>query len=256
MLCRMYACTLVRMADETVGYKRIDEIQVGDMVLAVPEDGIGKAVPKRVINTFKHENKAVWHIGFSDHAHSSDPGYIESVAATAEHPFCVYGYAPRIHLSGSLNPIEFYDNPQWKRVDELRAGDVLKNDHLEDYVVRSVKPLADATSRRKIAWLQGGYDMCEWQYAKRGDRWKIDDIKTFFPPLDGHIIRLTPNESNDDYFIADADAEPTPLYDENGITPRMVTTGDKYHPYTTTVYNIEVEDYHTYCVGGAGIIVH
>ena len=29
-----------------------------------------------------------------------------------------------------------------------------------------------------------------------------------------------------------------------------------YHPYRTTVYNIEVEDYHTYCVDTGGILVH
>ena len=29
-----------------------------------------------------------------------------------------------------------------------------------------------------------------------------------------------------------------------------------YHPYRTTVYNIEVEDYHTYCVSMGGILVH
>lgn len=29
-----------------------------------------------------------------------------------------------------------------------------------------------------------------------------------------------------------------------------------YRPYRTTVYNIEVEDYHTYCVSMGGIWVH
>ncbi len=49
-------CTLVRMATDVYPFwKRIDEVQVGDMVLAVPEDGIGEAVPKRVLNTFKYE---------------------------------------------------------------------------------------------------------------------------------------------------------------------------------------------------------
>lgn len=40
-----------------------------------------------------------------------------------------------------------------------------------------------------------------------------------------------------------------------------VTTHDdgteSYIPYTTTVYNLEVEDYHTYCIGGTyQIMVH
>lgn len=53
--------TLVKTGD---GYwKPIKDIQVGDMVMSMPENGIGEPVPKRVINTFQYENKEIWYVG-------------------------------------------------------------------------------------------------------------------------------------------------------------------------------------------------
>ncbi|STZ01005.1 intein C-terminal splicing region [Moraxella lacunata] len=47
----------------------------------------------------------------------------------------------------------------------------------------------------------------------------------------------------------------TPYYNRDGFTGTMVK-GIAYPAYTTTVYNIEVEDYHTYFAGRTGILVH
>ena len=47
------------------GWTPIDELKVGDWVMSRPENGIGEAVPKRVVNTFRHEDKEVVMLKFS-----------------------------------------------------------------------------------------------------------------------------------------------------------------------------------------------
>ena len=47
------------------GWTPIDELKVGDLVMSRPENGIGEAVPKRVVNTFRYEDKEVVMLKFS-----------------------------------------------------------------------------------------------------------------------------------------------------------------------------------------------
>ena len=47
------------------GWTPIDELKVGDWVMSRPENGIGEAVPKRVVNTFCYEDKEVVMLNFS-----------------------------------------------------------------------------------------------------------------------------------------------------------------------------------------------
>ena len=54
--------TLVKRPE---GWTPIDELKVGDWVMSRPENGIGEAVPKRVVNTFSYEDKEVVMLNFS-----------------------------------------------------------------------------------------------------------------------------------------------------------------------------------------------
>ncbi|WP_227430211.1 hypothetical protein [Psychrobacter sp. I-STPA6b] len=238
-------CALIRMAADEIdkAWKRIDDIEVGDMVLAMP---------KRVINTFKFEDKAVWYLGITDH--KSGMGYTSrSFAVTPEHPFCVYGYAPKVTEVGKHNPIEFYDTPQWKRVDELLQGEVLLNmSSREYYLVNSVKPFAKSCLP-EYAWLQGGESMYDWQFEEVGTYWDLLSEQRGL--LGAKIVQLgDAMGQNDANIIVDDTVPPYPKYHLDGYTGNRVH-GTQYAPYTTTVYNIEVEDYHTYGIGG-GILVH
>ncbi len=237
--------TLVLMGDDD--YKRIDEIQVGDMVMAMPEDGIGEPVAKRVVNTMQFENKAIWYLGVSDHGSQYS---VSDFAVTPEHPFCVYGYAPDVHKHEDDNPITFYDAPQWKQVQELRVGDVVMNVDGMYYTVVCVKPFAK-DYKDGIAWLQGGTFMQNWQGQSRGSLWNIAEPRG----LGKMISEFETNEENDENIIETDTPLHTPLYDNQGATG-LTATGTQYAPYTTTVYNIEVEDYHTYFVGHNFILVH
>lgn len=246
-------CTLVRMQEEFKGWKRIDEIKVGDMVMAVPKNGVGEAVAKPVTNICNHQDHAVWYVGIAEY--ESGIGEIsDNLACTAGQLFCVYGYAPEVSKYAVHNPIDFYDTPKWKRVDELLVGDVLMAVVEQDYhLVCSVKPFSK-NKREEYAWLQGGKDMTYWQEDDTGSRWIVDNVDTFMPPIDGHIIEVGKKRENEKYQLSQK-AKPTPLYDYDGITDEM-QAGNKYEPYTTSVYNIEVADHHTYGVGISGMAVH
>lgn len=250
--------TLIMVADGHP-WKRLDEIQIGDRVLALPENGMGEPKPKRVTNILKQENKAVWHLGISPY--EDGVGELsESFAMTANALVCVYGNAPKVTEYPVHNPIDLYDNPRWKRVDELLVGDVIQGgSKLSYYLVCCVKPFSQSLGieviNKKYAWLKGGIKMAYWQDEKKGSHWEVDGIKTFMPPIDGKIIEVGVQRDNSGFEVLNEKSESTPLYDEDGLTNEM-RAGQKYAPYTTTVYQIEVEDNHTFCIGASGMVVH
>ena len=47
------------------GWTPINELKVGDWVMSHPENGIGEAAPKQVVNTFRYEDKKVVMLKFS-----------------------------------------------------------------------------------------------------------------------------------------------------------------------------------------------
>lgn len=53
------------------GSKLIEEIQLGDLVPAIPESGQGQVDDKPVINTFVFENKPIWYVSYFEQAFCS-----------------------------------------------------------------------------------------------------------------------------------------------------------------------------------------
>ena len=78
------------------GWTPIDELKVGDWVMSRPENGIGEAVPKRVVNTFRHEDKKVVMLKFSQFPERNGGG--GTLVVTPNHPFCVYGVVTNLIL--------------------------------------------------------------------------------------------------------------------------------------------------------------
>ena len=78
------------------GWTPIDELKVGDLVMSRPENGIGEAVPKRVVNTFRYEDKEVVMLKFSQFPERNGGG--GSLVVTPNHPFCVYGVVTNLIL--------------------------------------------------------------------------------------------------------------------------------------------------------------
>ena len=252
------------------GWTPIDELKVGDLVMSRPENGIGEAVPKRVVNTFRYEDKEVVMLRFSQFPERNRGG--GGLVATPNHPFCVYGVVTNLILEhpefGKLGaywkgcdydssdmfngpdgwekydalsafektPYEMrlYEQPVWKRADQLERGDVvlgLENDY---YVVEDYRPLY-AYRDTDQAWIQPINLAYSWEQSDRGNTYDmvLNEESRNRPTRDWLDV---PNDENLLYV------------DEDGQR--------HYRRYRTTVYNIEVEDYHTYCVGYQCILVH
>ena len=253
------------------GWTPIDELKVGDFVMSRPENGIGEAVPKRVVNTFRYEDKEVVMLKFSQFPERNGGG--GTLVATPNHPFCVYGVITNLILEhpkfGKLGaywkgcdyddgeyvfagdegraryealwafkhtPYEMrlYEQPVWKRADQLERGDVvlgLENDY---YVVEDYRPLY-AYRDTDQAWAQPINLAYGWKESDLGNSYEmvLTDESLNCPTFDWADV---PNDENLLYV------------DEDGQR--------HYRRYRTTVYNIEVEDYHTYCVGYQCILVH
>ncbi|UNV85597.1 MULTISPECIES: protein C- splicing region [Neisseria] len=253
------------------GWTPIDELKVGDLVMSRPENGIGKAVPKRVVNTFRYEDKEVVMLKFSCFPNRNGGG--ATLVATPNYPFCVYGVVTNLILEhpkfGKLGaywkgcdyddgeyvfagdegraryealwafkhtPYEMrlYEQPVWKRADQLERGDVvlgLENDY---YVVEDYRPLY-AYRDTDQAWIQQTNLAYGWEQSELGENYNmvLNEESRHRPTWD---LMDVPNDENLLYV------------DEDGQR--------HYRRYRTTVYNIEVEDYHTYCVGYQCILVH
>ncbi|MFB2579130.1 hypothetical protein ACEYX6_08265 [Acinetobacter sp. c2-A9] len=208
-------------------------------------------MPKRVTNTFKYENKEIWYLGLS--SFEDGLGYIGmNMAVTPNHPFMVYGFTDDVTEVGELANPTIYQEPRWTRVDQLRVGDLVKSAlNGRYYTVIAVKPFYK-TFNEKLAYLQGGKQMVGWQGAEMGYRVFPNKVDFY-----GQIAIIDEEEwANSLIEPLEPEHSPAyPYYDRQGYTGAEAS-GIAYPLYTTDVYNIEVEDYHTYCVGGPGIIVH
>ena len=238
-------------------YKPIQEIEVGDKVLSAPENGIGEPVFKRVTKTFKFENKEIWYVGYIDITRPAltdiddiqDIHYAmlpNHVGVTPNHPFMVVGKGYHTDRDRSLigppKDLALFDTPEWRRADQLTFGDVLLNPKKGTYyAVVAAKPLYQYGSDQvdNMAWMHAtpyyvhDYEDME-ESLDKGTLFDMDDVDKYSGAF--QFTRIACDNFN------------------------VMTHDDgtkSYIPYTTTVYNLEVEDYHTYCVGGFNqIMVH
>ena len=130
--------------------------------------------------------------------------------------------------------MRLYEQPVWKRADQLERGDVvlgLENDYC---VVEDYRPLY-AYRDTDQAWIQQTNLAYGWEQSELGENYNmvLNEESRHRPTWD---LMDVPNDENLLYV------------DEDGQR--------HYRRYRTTVYNIEVEDYHTYCVGYQCILVH
>ena len=105
------------------GWTPIDELKVGDWVMSRPENGIGEAVPKRVVNTFRYEDKEVVMLSFSQFPERNMGG--GGLVATPNHPFCVYGVVTNLILE---HPKFGKLGAYWKGCDYDDGEDVFAGD--------------------------------------------------------------------------------------------------------------------------------
>ncbi|WP_167883873.1 Hint domain-containing protein [Leptospira stimsonii] len=98
------AGTLVHTKD---GLKKIEEIQVGDVVLS-KSDKTGEVSYRSVVNTFVRQTDAIYKVSFEDET---------ELETTWNHPF-------RTQKLDSIGQAFKVENTQWTEAKDLRAGDI------------------------------------------------------------------------------------------------------------------------------------
>jgi hypothetical protein len=209
------------------GLKPIEKIRIGDRVLSQPEGG-GERVYKQVVNTFTYDDKEIWVVKYTlaAEAHMKRDTPIHHLYATANHPFWV-------------------DGEGWTAAEELSADQQLQLADGGVAIVQQVWPvwrtpvagmgwvrtdilgIPDNESEARIVDFRTSCDL--WAYPIRRER---DTAVPYSYPGDF------------DCTIFDHKAMLSIIYDE----------GDR--AFKSRVYNLEVEDCHTYYVGEEGVWAH
>ncbi len=208
------------------GIVPIEQIKIGDKVLSKPESGDGELVFKSVIRTMTHEDKELWQLTYVEIKCNTDLGRLTlsklkqmarkdaftTIKATPNHPFWVEGVG-------------------WTRLNHLEYGHIIhskKNGSL--CMIFEVSPIS-STSVDSVAAQSSIRNILDADKKGQG----IDDVDYYnFPRYgdDGYVKE----------FLGGEDA-PSPLIVE-GYEPIEVLQ----KVYTTSVYNLEVEYFHTYYV--------
>lgn len=275
------------MTDEDI--VPIQNLKVGDLILSNSKDKNGEVEFKPVANIYIHENKEVWMVKSIKYMasfaqinakKSSDKIRILNSAsgsadflATPNHPIWVVGRGiKKSKDSERLDEIVMYSEPYWKRVDQLERYEVMVNADGVMYYIERAQPVYQFDTNINIPlkpsymWYQDEY------YGKNYDKY-------------GNVIRCDADGNwiePDDYGNPDEYEEISPeelerrrnrgwvldceYYEQKGIIPSpidgILTVENKikdiqssYIPFLANVYNIEIEDNHTYCVDTAKIIV-
>ena len=218
------AGTLVHTKD---GLKPIQDIQVGDYVLSRPESGEEGVTYKRVVNTFRFENKPVSYVEYvtfeskNDVVERSGADYL---IATPNHPFWVVG---KTMIEGSKQVCDYYALPLWKSVDQLDYEEIVVLSNGQQVKITGVGAIKK-TKQNGTGWHQAQYAESPWED-------------------DGHLVNFSPeNVTAELTFMSRA------VFNEDAPRDKF----EDYVDYESVVYNLEVEDFHTYFVGKMGVWVH
>ena len=215
------------------GLVPIQEVKVGDMVLSKPESGEGKLCYKPVVRTVSYEDKEIWELTYFKVKANTDiskldkgkllqlskKGQMITIIATPNHPFWVKGIG-------------------WTRLDELQNRQIIQTKATDiEILVFSVQPryktdkpfIAASYSPRNI-----------FDADKKG--FDIDNVDYYF------FVEQHPDGHRK--YIGSGDT-PSPL-----ILNELDAINVLSEAFSTTVFNFEVADYHTYFIFNDGLWVH
>ncbi|WP_296211682.1 hypothetical protein [Psychrobacter sp. UBA3480] len=251
------------------GLVPIQDIKVGDLVLSKPvlskpEDGSGNIEYKPVTKTFVHEDKEMWIVRLEkniekfnkdremvDYQTYKSASRISRFLATPNHPVWVVGA-----MENPQADIEFYDQPHFKRVDELQQYEIAVNTDGIMYTVERVQPTYQVAN-----------DNLEFNpnYYWYQEHYHEDYYDDYVQDAESHMLDYSEAEYKGTGYVKDVSYYQQHGYldigikDEKGkllLTNLLKDNQSEPIPYTTTVYNFEVADNHTYFIGRAGAWVH
>ena len=235
------------------GLRPIEQIKVGDYVLSKPESGSGETAYKRVVRTIESEAQETWFVSWYDpellkklKEGISEKEYFASygngfVITTPNHPFWVVDsdeeWLKYAESHVRLGPP--YPKQQWVRADHLAAGmKLLLADGRVVDVVTSTRVYKTLDEYR--GWVD---------YVEDGSKGLIVDFANSQVMPDVHIYAYQ--------------FQPTKSMRYGLVENPNEAHADDYPPgsapeswYLSKVYNLEVEDSHTYFVDTMGVWVH
>jgi hypothetical protein len=214
------AGTLVHTRD---GLLTIERIKIGDWVLSQPE-ATGERAYKRVVRTTRFDDKAVVRVRCV--SLNGESFRAETLIVTGNHPFFVHGY----DVADIFGNLEDYADMRtgWVRADWLVYGAVVELANGERMRISMV----DRIWRTKTE----GVGFIAPRDQESGD---VIDMR------DGTIKETFGAGITADFFgVEDFNWR----YEDEQLIDKWA--------YKRTVYNVEVEDFHTCYVGEAGVWVH
>jgi hypothetical protein len=212
------------------GLVPIEQLKVGDMVLSKHESGEGEQAYKRVVKTFKSETKQpIWRIKCTGGTEQNGDIFYCLFFSTIDNPFYVFRYDEWLWIALidlDCDKFDTYNNIEIHTFESVEMFAFLDNIHLAwspnyNSVEQYPEVFVDFKNHHQIYSVESYYD-----------GWCSYDL-----PYENVIFV----KSEKDMLIGDYKA----------TINKMV--GD---PFYDDVYNIEVEDFHTYYVGKAGILSH
>lgn len=231
------------------GLRPIEQIKVGDYVLSKPESGTGELSYKRVSRTYEYEDKEVFFVSWDVFDPATNKYDSEHVVVTGEHPFWIESLIDTRDDSGVRNV------SQWMSVRDL----------WEQVKVARVKHFTETLIAAKIHLLDGR--MALIGYTEPVLRTANPDIGLVFvydeywsENYSGTAVYFNENgpetkmgaSSYEDTYMRLDDAVGYEDHDPDSVVYRS----RGYLQMQRKVYNLEVEDNHTYFVGKDGVFVH
>ncbi|MBM4207494.1 MAG: hypothetical protein FJ190_05565 [Gammaproteobacteria bacterium] len=221
------------------GLRPIEQIKVGDYVLSKPESGQGEPSYKRVSRTFKYDDKEVWYVEYvilnEDYTKTRERDFF---VATGNHPVRVKGFLSYKDRQFKLNELNI-----WRPVRDLIK---VFYEYEGDAVLELQDGRLAVVNTSRVGGLLMRSDIPEYGVVGAG------------PVLegDGGIAVLFNNGkleiTREDVEINLDDQGDSSDYPEGSVGNMNLG----WPPLLRTVYNLEVEENHTYYVGEVGVLVH
>ena len=219
-----------------VGYIQIQDIKVGDLVLSSPEFGDGTQKEyKKVVNLFNAKAENIWQLSIGCYKTIIETGLYQDIKEfiylTERHPVYV--------VESEFNPDRAN---QWIAASELIPGEIIfltTQEGDEYFEISGIKPVRE---------IEKNIGFCENQDAP-GD---MDSFVKFNDDSTYETIGFWNSTPTDTIFKGNFKN-----FDKNDeYLEELLGKNISAKILTMPVFNIEVEDYHTYFVGELGLWVH
>ena len=246
------------------GLVPIEQLKVGDKVLSKLADGLGEMVYKPIVETMVTENIPVSLLQLSLAVDNTLP-IKERIRLRR-----LVDDQPSTRLLITKNHPLWIEGSKWTQAKEIKSQDILINKDLIKYSAESGNNPYDTTSLRQIyrtdrsnigfipkfdedspAQYGSSIDLTTGAEIKNGVTYQAvtDKLYEYDEEWKQRLLEQTPEEHREH-------AEFFGFRQGEWRDPDTIDWNEGEGPLTMTVYNIEVEDTHTYFVGEAGIWVH